>query len=484
MTTMTKAKIHYYDIGDYLKREEKLKIISKFGSIENIPWQILKPNQHGDWLNHRNDLFETFIPLAPITKSKVDTKDIKSVFITYAIGLASNRDAWVYGYSKNEIEKNMRRMIDFYNEQSMSYQKALKLNEELKVEDFIDNDPKKISWTVNLKRDILKNVIHSYNDDFRMGLYRPFCKCNVYLDVKFIERPGLSLKLFPTAKTNNLVICVSGVGASKDFSTIITDRIPDLQVMFNGQCFPLYYYEEKKAMEDGSNFSLFDAAIYEKQYERRDAISNFILERCRKAFGNRIGKEDIFYYVYGILHSSEYRARFASDLKKMLPRLPLVDEPKDFWIFSKSGRALAELHLNYESLKPAEGVVVNKASTDNVNYRVEKMRYPSKDDKTTIIYNHQIRIENIPLEAYEYVINGKSAIDWIVERYQVTINKDNGIRNDPNDWSTEQGKESYILDLLLSIIRLSLESAAIIKALPKLSEDNELEENGYDINNV
>ena len=179
-------------------------------------------------------------------------------------------------------------------------------------------------------------------------------------------------------------------------------------------------------------------------------------------------KEDIFYYVYGVLHSAEYRERFASDLKKMLPRLPLVDEPRDFWAFSKAGRALAALHLNYENVPPASGVIVNIAPVIAVNYRVEKMRYPRKEDKTVIKYNEQILIKNIPLEAYQYVVNDKSAIEWIMERYQVTVNKDSGIQNDPNHWAKEQQKPRYILDLLLSIIQVCVETVEIVNGLPKM----------------
>ncbi|NBR16296.1 MAG: helicase, partial [Crocinitomicaceae bacterium] len=191
-----------------------------------------------------------------------------------------------------------------------------------------------------------------------------------------------------------------------------------------------------------------------------------------------ITKEDIFYYVYGFLHSPTYRETFANDLKKMLPRLPLVDDVKDFWAFSKAGRKLADLHLNYETIPPFEGVLVSSPSadgglrgmTDNFKegdfYKVEKMRFPKKDQKDTIIYNSRITISNIPAEAYEYVVNGKSAIEWIMERYQISIHKDSGIKNDPNDWADEVGNPRYILDLLLSIINVSVQSVEIVKGLP------------------
>lgn len=478
-TDKTPATIHYHDIGDYLSREEKLAIIQKFGSVGTMEWQTLKPNQYGDWLNQRNDAFESFIPLAP--EKKFDASS-KSVFTTYAIGLASNRDAWVYNFSKTELEQNMMRMVEFYNEQQRDYRIALLANNNLSVEDFIDTDATKISWTRALRNDIKSGVSHNYSrNEYRSGLYRPFCKQNLYFASDFIESPGLSKRLFPYADAKNRVICLSGVGASKEFSVLMTDSIPDLQVMFNGQCFPLYHYEERKV----ESKTLFDDDSEDavNNFVRRDSISDFILERVRKAYGGKITKEDIFYYIYGILHNTEYRTAFAADLKKMLPRIPLVDEARDFWSFSKAGRNLADLHLNYEAQPAVPGVIVTygtipqdelekglqSGELKDINYLVEKMRFPSKGDKSRIIYNSQITIENIPPVAYEYVVNGKSAIEWIMERYAITTHKDSGITNNPNDWATEHNNPRYILDLLLSVISLSMETVEIVNGLPKLT---------------
>jgi predicted helicase len=196
-------------------------------------------------------------------------------------------------------------------------------------------------------------------------------------------------------------------------------------------------------------------------------VSDYILDKATKQYNaTNITKEDIFYYVYGFLHSPEYRKMFANDLKKMLPRLPLVEDVKDFWSFSKTGRQLAELHLNYESVPPFEGVKVE--GEDSKFFKVEKMRFPKKDQKDTIHFNSQITISNIPKEAYEYVVNGKSAIEWIMERYQITTHKESQITNDPNDWAEEVGNPRYILDLLLSIINVSMQTRELVGKLPKV----------------
>lgn len=470
-----KTTIHYHDIGDYLSQQQKLDIIKKFGSVFNskMKWKHLEPNEEGDWLNQRNEVFDTFISMAP--EKKFDVKS-QSIFSTYAIGVATNRDAWVYNFSANELGMNMQRTIAFYNEQQTNY-KAEKANKvKLTVDDFIDANPTNISWTVNLKKDLEKGHEHHFrNNEIKMGTYRPFTKQRLYFDKPFIERPGLSPRIFPSSKTKNVVITISGVGASKDFSVLLTDCIPDLQVQFNGQYFPLYHYEERSKQSP----NLFEQAG-ESEYIRRDGVSDFILQRAKQQYGAKnISKEDIFYYVYGFLHSPEYRTAFANDLKKMLPRLPLVEDVKDFWAFSKAGRALAELHINYEQVPPYEGVEVNENVYNSAKneykdyYKVTKMRFPKKGQEDTIIYNHNITITNIPEKAYEYVVNGKSAIHWIMERYQVKTDKKSGIKNDPNDWADEVGNPRYILDLLLSVINVSVQTVDIVEGLPKAEFETE-----------
>jgi predicted helicase len=241
---------------------------------------------------------------------------------------------------------------------------------------------------------------------------------------------------------------------------LVTDKIPCLDTVEKGQCFPLYYYEEANKQ----NPSLFDAD--KTEYIRRDGVSDFIFTRAKTQYGKNVTKEDIFYYVYGFLHSPDYRTKFANDLKKMLPRLPLVDDARNFWAFSKAGRELADLHLNYETVPPYPNVTVSGAGTNF--FTVEKMRFPAKDKKDTILYNSKITVSGIPAVAYEYIVNGKSAIEWIMERYAVTTHKESNIRNDPNDWPKEHDQPRYILDLLLSVITVSVNTVEIVVGLPEV----------------
>jgi predicted helicase len=456
-----KATIHYHDIGDYLDREQKLKLVKDFKTFGNpkLILTTLQPNEHGDWISLRNSSFDNYIPLAPL--KKLDLKS-NSVFNVYALGIVSSRDSWAYNFSTDVLMKNINNCINYYNTQVDLFKENKKINTELTVEDFVDNNPINISWSRSLRNDLSKYKKYIFNEEFIISsIYRPYCSPNLYFNKDLINDMAVMPNLFPNSKVHNLLICTSGIGSTKDLSVLITNKPTDYQTLFNSQCFPLYYYEENNTNQKG----LFDTDNNQK-YVQRDAISDFILERAKQQYGKSVTKEDIFYYVYGFLHSNEYRVTFANDLKKMLPRLPLVETVTDFWAFSKAGRKLAALHLNYETVAPFPDVTV--MGDDGNTYTVDKMRFPRKDQKETIYYNSKITVSNIPAKAYEYVVNGKSAIEWIMERYQVTTHKESGIVNDPNDWAKEVGNPRYILDLLLSIINVSVQTVDIVNGLPKV----------------
>jgi predicted helicase len=345
----------------------------------------------------------------------------------------------------------MRNMVSFYNSQ---------IGKEIP-----DYDSAKISWSSSLETHRVRGDTALY-EEFRIadGLYRPFTKQFTYFGDKMIHRRGQFNDFFPTADAENLLICVSGLGGTRIHSVLISNVFTDLNSLDSGtQCFPLYYYEvqEQKGKNDIGQTVLGGKEIT-ANYKRKDGVSDFILEQAKNRYGAEVGKEDVFYYVYGFLHSPEYRTTFADDLKKSLPRIPLAEKAGDFWAFSKAGRELANLHLNYESVKPLDEVAV---TGDRTKPRVEKMRFLAKDRKDVIIYNPHVRIDNIPAKAYEYIVNGKSAVEWVMERYQVKTDKDSGIVNDPNLYAEETGKPSYILDLLLSVIAVSVRTVEIVEGL-------------------
>lgn len=458
------ARIFYRDIGDYLSREKKLEIIKDMRSMLDPKMDLVEihPNAKNDWINQRDGLFDTLIPIG----DKKDKTGQTAFIDNYSLGISSNRDSWVYNYSRNELIENMKTTIAFY---------------EANLRKKPVYDSTKVNWTAGLKQSLAKEVKTRFDERvITSAIYRPFTKQHLYFDSMWIERTLQIPRLFPTPKHKNRVICVSGIGVTKPFSCLMTDIIPDLEFIGKSQCFPLYVYTKEEA---GEQMSLFDKGANE--YRQESGITDFMLKRCQAEFGEKVTKEDVFYYIYGVLHSPDYRKRFEPDLKKSLARIPLCKTGADFAAFVKVGRKLGDLHCGYESAKPWKECVVDVKAGYDSPYAVTKMRFAKKsdaadgnkngkidrreaEDRSRIIYNDRVTVRGIPLAAYDYVVNGKSAIEWVMERYQVTTNKDSGIVNDPNKWLEECGNERYIVDLILKVVTVSMETQKIISSLPRL----------------
>jgi predicted helicase len=456
-----KADIYYRDIGPYLSRNDKFSFLINMKSIFNISNEMIqvRPDKHNDWLSLRNDTFSSFIPIG----DKEDKSGNVYFVPYYSNGIKTARDHFCWNYSEQVLQKNIKSFINFYSQQYKEYQSANVKDGEILTTSFVTYDSKKISWDDGLLKNIERGIQINFDaENISQGFYRPFCKQYIYYSKELNQRRYQMPKLFPKTGIKNYLICVSGLNTRLDnTSVLITDCITDLNILDSGtQCFPLYWYEKKQHAQG----SLFEKA--EDEYIRHDAVSDFILDQAHTRYGLRVTKEDIFYYVYGLLHSPSYRKTFANDLKKMLPRLPLVEKPADFWAFSQTGRQLAELHLNYEDQKKPPEVTVT--GLEHKNFTVTKMSFPAKGKAGTINYNAYITISNIPEKAYRYIVNGKSAIEWIMERYAATTHKESGIKNDPNDWAIEHNNPRYILDLLLSVITVSIKTVEVVEGLPKV----------------
>lgn len=480
----TRGQIYFHDIGDYLTREEKLGIIEDYGSIPGITksdgWQTITPDEHGDWLNQRDDSFGNFISVGD---KKTKQKNI--IFENYSNGLKTQRDAWCYNASKDTISANCQKMIVYYNLELERFNQTFSLDRierEKNISSFINTDPTKISWTRALRNDFIGNKpIKFIGANLIVSTYRPFTRQWLYYDRRLNEMIYQMPKIFPHGDIENLVICVNmnykGIGNI----ALISDILPDLHCNGDAQCFPLYLYEEREAQSQGKTVqtSLFDAPKEQAaesegpQYVRKDGITDKGLRHFQDAYpGETMGKEDVFYYIYGILHSPDYREKYADNLSKELPRIPRVKLAKDFWAFSTAGRELADLHLHYETVEPYPATITGlpEGDADAAYYRVEKMRYGRNKDKTTLHYNNHITIKDIPLEAYDYIVNGKPALDWVVERQCVKTDKASGIVNDANDWAIEtMHNPKYPLELVLRVITVSLKTLEIVDKLPKLN---------------
>lgn len=453
------ATLYYHDIGDYLSREDKLRIIKEANDISGLPWETLVPDEHGDWVNHRTAGYEQFTTIGDKeTKGKADSH---ALFQIFSRGIATARDAWAYHFSKAALEKNIKTSIDFFNGQHEKVIEAMKKGEPHEL----DMDATKFSWGRQQRKDVEKRPYSYSSYHVYVAMYRPYCKRYGYFHKDMNDMQYQMLKFFPTPAHKNIVITIPGAGGTKAMMPLISDSICDLHMNGDSQCFPLYWYEKREERAaDGMMQGMIDLGMEESQgdYIRKDGITDYALKDFRRAYGDpKIGKVDIFYYVYGLLHSEAYRTQYENDLKKELPRIPHV---KKFWEFSKAGRKLAALHQSYETVKCYPVTEESKG-----DFRIEdKMSFPKKGVKDIIIYNSSTTIRDIPKEAYEYVVNGKSAIEWIMERYAVTTDKDSGIVNDPNLWCDEHNNPRYIIDLLKRVITVSVETVKIIKSLPKM----------------
>lgn len=419
-------ELFYHDIGDYLSRDQKLKILDQAELINGVEWQKIQPDNNNDWINQRDPNYQNYASIG------------NEVFYNSAVGVSTNRDAWVNGFSKEAVLKNSKYLIDNYNEalkETPNYEKGPILM-----------DDTKIKWSSGLKKQFqMGHKLQFKSNDLIEIVYRPFTKKYLMYDRDIVERPGQYYKKWGK---KNLVIVTTGRGTSRDFSVLVSSLIPDIQLLMNGQGFMRY------DNSDSSN-SLFHVCH----------------DNMNKDFADKLGLslDDTFAYVYGLLNSPEYQQKYANDLKKDLAHIPIVTNKEKY---VEAGKKLMDLHINYEEVPVYPDVKI--IASDEPSYVVKKMKFGKKldpetnrkvNDRSKIIFNSDITVENIPEKAYEYVVNGRSAIEWIMDQYQVKTDKKSGITDDPNDFSDDP---KYIFNLLLRIINVSVQTVDLVNSLPKL----------------
>lgn len=435
-------KIYYSAVDFRSTREEKFQTLDNAVNIAKITWSEITPDKRNNWLNEGTDNdFESMISLGDKENKSSNNSNPNSIFKLFSSGVKTNRDAWAYNYDKEYLEENIKTTIEFYNFSVFKFQQ-MKSNK-LKIDDFVENNDIKISWSESLKSYLGRKIILELNvEHIRSSIYRPFCKEYLYFDRYLNERRYQMQHIYPTAESENenKIICVNGIGSSRPFQSMIVNSIPCLDFLEKTQCFPFYTYKE-----DGTN--------------RRENITDWSLQKFKTTYKDKkITKWDIFYYIYGVLHHPEYKTKYAANLRRELPHIPYT---MDFWSFSKAGKQLADLHLNYEEAKeyPLDKV---ETTGQKLNWEVEKMRLSK--DKTTIIYNDFLSLTGIPPETFEYKLGNRSALDWIIEQYRIKTDKRSGITNNPN----RPDEPDYIVKLIGKIITVSLETVKIISNLPPL----------------
>ncbi|WP_394152138.1 DEAD/DEAH box helicase [Loktanella salsilacus] len=468
--------IHFHDIGDYLDQKQKLAIIRDFESIDGIAkakgWKHITPDDNNDWLDQVDRSFDRFIEIG--TKGKDHSDPL--IFRNYSVGVMTGRDAWAFNFSGAKLALNVEHSVSFHNSEVA----RIGGGDEVAVEKLLNYDDKKISWSREFKRNVAKGKSITFaSGRLVTSNYRPYTRCNLFFSREYNEIVGQFEKILPNSDLKNRFFMISGVGSRTGSLPLMMESFPSRDTIEKGQCFPLYLYEETQP--DDGLFATEDAPT---GLTRRDAITDAGLAHFQAAYpGQAISKEDLFYYIYGLLHSPEYRTRFANNLAKQLPRIPAVKTFDDFVAFRDAGRELGDLHVNFETAEPymvtfKEGThdLIPEAQADPVKfYRVKKMKFGGKGkekDKSTVIYNDNITMQNIPLEAYDYVVNGKPALDWVMERQVVKTDKASGIINDANDYANETvGNPRYPLELFQRVITVSLETMRIVNGLPGLEID-------------
>lgn len=493
------AEIFYAEAQDYATRQEKLDQISSYGSIEGISgadaFRPITPNDHGDWISTRDERFATFQEIG--NKALKGKESTPAIFRQFSRGLATSRDAWCYNFSQEAVESNMRRMIDNFNAEVAAGHTSKNAT----------TDPTLLAWGGNLPKDLDRSIVHEFDPlSIRTGIYRPFCTQSTYFSAAMNERTYQLPQLFPLPTHPNVSLAATGEGSSKEFATLALDTLPDLHLLGAGvstQTFPLYTWEplsptsgaepdlfaelatasESRANGATTASSLdFSRPIGDQMpvildgYRRVDNVTDATLAAYREHYGDAgITKEDIFFYVYALLHHPEYRERYEDDLKKMLPHIPRA---AGFHTYASVGRELADLHVNYEQVEPypsvQEEASLHAPADPWERYRIgeHKMRFPKlgrrDKDFTRLEYNDYVTLTGIPAEAQGYSISGRSPLEWIIDRYHVKTDKASGIVNDPNDFLREQGRPDAVVDLIKRLVTVSMRTQELLATLPAL----------------
>ncbi|MEE1651070.1 type ISP restriction/modification enzyme [Brachybacterium sp. J144] len=467
------ATIHYRDIGDYLTTKDKLAIVAD-ASLDTVPWRQIQPNPHGDWINQRDEDYLTY----PILGG--DTKNGVRVFESYSAGLQTNRDAWVYNSSEKALDANLNRFLATYETERIKFrdyaeQQHLKSPKGTDTVGVVTTDDTLIKWTSGLRDRLAKDKpLRRQQDHLSMSLYRPFNAQHIDLTDGLIHRPAIARRYFPTLGLENYGFYMTGISSHHEFSLLATRVLPDLHALDTGQFFARYRWEP---LPDGELDLGLDGDVVDG-YRRVDNITDEFHQLMQERYGSKVSKDDIFFCIYGLLHSPEYRERYAGELKQMLPRVPNVPA-ESFGAFTSAGRELFGLHADYvdAELYPltVKGGEQPPMGGEADYYRVEKIRFPSgrkaADAPDALVLNPNLTVTGIPEEAYRYQLGSRSAIEWVMRQYQVSTDKASGIVNDPNQWGLEHGNPRYILDLLQKVVTVSVRTVEITENLPALDSE-------------
>ncbi len=438
--------LKHFKIDEMIKKQAKYSFLEKSSDIDGLNWTNLAWNDNGSWFDNENSDHYSIFPVMASKEARNSIVGSENViFKSYSLGISTNRDEWTYDFSFDKLVEKINLTIDFYNSEVDRWQR--KSNSITVVDDFVLYKDDKIKWSRDLKADLKRKRLSEYSKEkIRVSLYRPFIKQNLFLDRIMNEEVYSQPKIFPNnlSELENLAICATGAGSEKPFMVLVATTISDLHLVGSGagsQCFPFYVYNE-----DGSH--------------RRENITDWALEQYQNKYGKDITKWDVFHSIYGLLHSPEYRTKYAANLKRELPRIPLVT-PAAFKGFLEAGRLLAKLHVEYET---APEFKLKHLENRDVPWTWVVTKMKLSKDKTQLMVNDALTLTGIPPEVLEYRLGNRSALEWIVDQYQISTDKRSGIVTDPNNPDDPE----YIVRLVKKVVTVSLETVRIVKGLPNL----------------
>ncbi len=447
--------LRYFRVPEYWSRSEKLNFLVEKGSLNDIDWLDLQPDTRYTWITEGiRPEFATYFPMG-IKKADISTySEVPALFKVYSSGVKTNRDTWVYDFNYDMLKKKMKIFIETYNNEVDRWKR--RDDHTINIDDFVIYDDKRIKWSGDLKIQVVKGKYATYSEQrIRHSLYRPFVKQFLYFDPLLNNSVYLQRLFFPTvtSEKENSVICLTDLAPEKPFMVLASNIISDLHLVGAGcgtQCFPFYTYAE-----DGT--------------KRRENITDWALKQFQEHYGTNVTKWDIFHYVYSILHHPQYRERYAENLKRDLPHVPLLHKGggkttqggEVFQHCVRIGKRLMELHLNYEQ---EQGYPLRRDENEAVpfSWRVEKMRLTP--DRTALIVNESLTLSGIPQECFAYRLGNRSALAWIIDQYQVTKDKRSGIESDPNRLEDEE----YIVRLVGRVITVSVETVKLVNELAQV----------------
>jgi predicted helicase len=440
----TERKLFYYRVPEFWRKTEKLAFLAKSASVNGIDWQELQPDEKHTWLTEgMRSEFATFLPMGTKEAKSERVTEVQTIFRNYGRGVATCRDDWAYDFGKGNLIEKLRCFIDTYNSEVDRWRRRGK--DTSTVDNFVLYDDTKIKWSEGLKLYLQRGQYVSFSGEKgRVSLYRPFCKKWLYFERSLVERVYQFPQFFPfpASESENIVICLTDLASEKPFLSMVSSFIADLHLVgagANAQCFPFYTYNEDSTT-------------------RRENITDWALAQFQTKFGTKVTKWDIFHYVYAMLHHPQYRERYAVNLKRDLPHIPLLLSKEAFLACARIGRQLMDIHLHYEQAKEYPLKWIENIDVP-FSWRVEKMKL--MPDKTAVIVNGSLTLSGIPQECFQYRLGNRSALEWVIDQYQVSIDKRSGIVSDPNNMDDEE----YIVRLVGRVVTVSVETVRLVDEL-------------------